>query len=488
MRLPPITLADEAATIIFAEDLAARLMPGDLIALGGGLGVGKTTLARTVIRSLADDPGLEVPSPTFTLAQHYADGRVPVIHFDLYRLASPDELTELGFEEALAEGAVLVEWPERADLPDDRLDIALEIAGDGRRATVSGTADKVRRFARSREVRQFLERSGRPDAARQYLQGDASTRVYERVVDRTGQTSVLMDWPPREPSSDDIRAAFRAKDVGAFVAVDRALRDAGFSAPDIYAADLDAGLLLLEDLGTDTVAPDGTPDPDRYACAVDLLADLHAAPRPGSLPIGDGRQHRLPMLNGEAMTAELDLFVRWYLPHITGAPPAPEAVESFYRLWAGLFERLVGAEQNWTLFDVQSPNLPWLSERTGIARVGLLDFQDMFVGPTAFDVASLCQDMRVTAPPALETALRDRYLAHRRRTREFDEDGFLEAYAILAAERTSKNLGVFARLADRDGRTGYLRHIPRLREYLARALAHPALSGYAQWCRKYLPS
>ena len=122
-----IDLPDEDATTRLAEDVAAALAPGDTIALSGGLGAGKTTFARALIRALADDPELEVPSPTFTLAQGYTAGPVPVTHFDLYRLGAPEELDELGLEEALAGGAALVEWPERADgmLPAERLDIAI---------------------------------------------------------------------------------------------------------------------------------------------------------------------------------------------------------------------------------------------------------------------------------------------------------------------------------------------------------------------------
>lgn len=101
LRLP---LPDEDASRRFGEDLAAILMPGDVIALEGDLGMGKTTLARAILRALAGDPALEVPSPTFTLVQAYA-GRVPAQHFDLYRLSSPDELEELGLGEAIREAS-----------------------------------------------------------------------------------------------------------------------------------------------------------------------------------------------------------------------------------------------------------------------------------------------------------------------------------------------------------------------------------------------
>ena len=126
---PPIVLKDEAATAALARRLAPYLRPGDIIALSGDLGAGKTSFARALIRALSGLEGSEreVPSPTFTLVQSYESPAGRINHFDLYRIQSPDELTEIGWDEALADGIVLVEWPDRAGtlLPADRLDIAL---------------------------------------------------------------------------------------------------------------------------------------------------------------------------------------------------------------------------------------------------------------------------------------------------------------------------------------------------------------------------
>jgi aminoglycoside/choline kinase family phosphotransferase len=114
--------------------------------------------------------------------------------------------------------------------------------------------------------------------------------------------------------------------------------------------------------------------------------------------------------------------------------------------------------------------------------VGFLDFQDAMIGPAAYDVASLAQDARVTVPPDLERALVDDYVALRRAADpDFEAAPFHDIYAIIAAQRATRILGVFARLAERDGKPGYLRHIPRVSGYLARALAHPVLSPAAVW-------
>lgn len=137
-----LPLADEAATERLGAALAARLRPRDVVALEGGLGAGKTTLARAILRAAAGDPELIVPSPTFTLVEIYETPGVSWWHFDLYRLEQPEQVFELGWEEARAEGVALVEWPERLGplLPRDRLTVRLAIDGEGRRATLEGEA------------------------------------------------------------------------------------------------------------------------------------------------------------------------------------------------------------------------------------------------------------------------------------------------------------------------------------------------------------
>ena len=137
-----ITLADEAATTRLGTVLAQHVAVGDALLLNGDLGMGKSTLARGLIRALTR-PDEDVPSPTFTLVQFY-ESEPPVAHFDLYRLEHPSEIEEIGLYEALEDGVVLIEWPERLGtggaeaLSPDRLSVTLETDGEGRRARLSG--------------------------------------------------------------------------------------------------------------------------------------------------------------------------------------------------------------------------------------------------------------------------------------------------------------------------------------------------------------
>jgi tRNA threonylcarbamoyladenosine biosynthesis protein TsaE len=139
-------LDDEAATARLGAAIAGVLRPGDAVCLYGPLGAGKSTLARALVRALTT-PDEEVPSPTFTLVQFYEGARLNLAHFDLYRLTSPDEAYEIGLDEALDEGAAVIEWPERLEgqLPPNRLDVTITseeaLDGEARRVRLTPHGD-----------------------------------------------------------------------------------------------------------------------------------------------------------------------------------------------------------------------------------------------------------------------------------------------------------------------------------------------------------
>ena len=239
-----LALANETATAQLMADLALLIAPGDVITLSGDLGAGKTAAARAMIRYLAGDDTLEVPSPTFTLVQSYDLPPFPVVHADLYRINDPEELNEIGLFPPPDNAVALIEWPERAPtaLPADRIDVALRnnqaLDTDARVAEITGYGKGSGQVARLKALRGFLEAAGYAEAARQRMAGDASTRSYARLIRHDGVV-ILMN-APRRPDGPAIysgksysAAVHLAEDVKPFVAIAEGLRARGFSAPAI---------------------------------------------------------------------------------------------------------------------------------------------------------------------------------------------------------------------------------------------------------------
>lgn len=318
-------------------------------------------------------------------------------------------------------------------------------------------ADPVRTAASAA----FLAAVGWQDATRRHLAGDASDRSYARLV-RGGQSAVLMDAPPGS-----------ADDPADFVAIARHLAGIGLSPPRIMAQDLAQGFLLLEDLGDGLFARLATADPGReatlYAAATDVLMHLQAHPAP----------HGLTDLSAEGWAEAAGLAVDAYAAAATGtAPdrgPLVAALAQAMALHADGPRVLI-------LRDYHAENLLWLSERTGVAAVGLLDFQLAQMGQPAYDLVSLLQDARRDLSPGTEAAMLARFRAAQ------GGGGPDAAYATLGAQRALRILGVFARLCLVAGKPGYLGMMPRVWAHLERNLAHPALADLAAECRGVLPA
>ncbi len=490
---------DEATTLEIAAAQAGWLEPGDFVGLTGDLGAGKTTFARGLIRALTGARDLEAPSPTFTLMQVYDAPRGPVVHADFYRLRGPRELDNIGWDEAIGDAIAVVEWPERVAeaLPADRLEVEIRFdpsrGPDYRKLTLRGIGATGRRLALALGVARLLKRAGWTGARREFLQGDASIRAYERLTKFTGATAILMISPPRRDGpilrygKPYAAIAKLSPDIRAFVAMADGLRGLGYSAPALIAFSVEDGLALIEDFGSATIAETGVPDNVRYAEATALLADLHRRELPTSMPAGE-ESYALPTYDIEAMLVEVELALDWYAPAIARVTPPTGARMQFLAIWRDLLGPILAQPTTWTLRDFHSPNLHWLAGREGLKRIGLIDFQDAVLGPPAYDVASLLQDARVDVPEDLEMRLAALYM--RRRSADgadFDPKSFAAAYAAMGAQRATKILGIFARLDKRDGKPEYLRHLPRIERYLARNLAHPLLRPLALWYQNHLP-
>ncbi|MEO1493232.1 MAG: phosphotransferase [Pseudomonadota bacterium] len=321
----------------------------------------------------------------------------------------------------------------------------------------------------------FLAQAGHGAAVVSPLAGDASNRRYLRVA-AGGRQLVLMDAP-----------AEKGEDVRPFVAMTEWLRGHGHSAPQILAADVDQGFLLLEDLGealfARAIAEGTAPEHDLYAAAVDLLAVISAHPVPATIGTGPAT---LPLATYDqaVLRREALLMPDWWMTHAAATPPSPDQTAEFTALIdAGLAD--IGLARDCVVMrDYHAENLIWLPDRPGTARVGVLDYQDALAGHAAYDLVSLLEDARRDTSPALRTAMMERYLDRRG---DLERDAFHRAYAALGAQRNLKIVGIFARLAVRDAKPRYLDLIPRVWDHLMRDLAHPALSDLAAWIAAHVP-
>ena len=309
----------------------------------------------------------------------------------------------------------------------------------------------------------FLARHGWADATILPLAGDASFRRYFRI--HAGERrAVLMDAPPPH------------EDPRPFVAIAEWLQQVGLAAPRILAADLEQGLLLIDDLGDSQMREvvDTEPEIERdlYETATDVLVHLHRQPPMPGLP-----PHGL-----DQWLAEVGLFLDWYVP---AAGLGSVDVDGWEAAWREVLEPVAGDGLGpvTVLRDYHAENVMLLDGRGGIERFGLIDFQDAVAGHPAYDLASILEDARRDVPQELERDMVDRYLASSEAGPRFEP-----AYWALAAQRNTRILGVFCRLWKRDGKERYKQFQPRMWGLLERDLAQPVLAPLRQWFDSNIPS
>ena len=292
------------------------------------------------------------------------------------------------------------------------------------------------------------------------LTGDASARKYFRLRAES-QTAILMD-ASQVPDS-----------VAPFIRMAKHLRQLGFSAPELLARDAETGLLLLEDFGDATFAlllEKSVETEKLFTLATDVLIALHRHP----LAIPENLREYHP----EKMLEDIELFVQWRTPNVTALER-----EDFRAAWRAVLPLAQRVPASLLLRDYHVANLMLLPARDGIQQAGLLDFQDAYRGPVTYDLVSLLQDARRDVPEALQKKLLARYLAA---FPALDRETFETSLAILAAQRHTRVLGIFERLARHEGKLDYRRlHSPRVEKLLHKALQHPVLADVKTWMERH---
>lgn len=322
--------------------------------------------------------------------------------------------------------------------------------------------------ARDARRQAFIAAAGWADATLAALPGDASFRRYYRLSGRRG-TAMLMDAPPPQ------------EDVRPFQAVAAILSGLDLSAPLVYAADPEAGFLLIEDLGDATytrLIAGGHDEAALYRLAGDTLMTLHQR-------FTVSADTRVPRYDDAVFLREAALLVDWYLPEATGNATPDDIREEYLTRWQAVLPQARDVPESLVLRDFHIDNLMLLRERPGIRACGLLDFQDALIGPVTYDLVSLVEDARRDVSPEVAGAVIERYLAAQPGQ---DRDAFARSLAILGAQRHAKVIGIFCRLMRRDGKPVYLKHLPRLWRLLERQLGHPALAPLLDWFDATIPT
>lgn len=365
------------------------------------------------------------------------------------------------------------------------------MAKTGKLVCMSSASD-----SRAPAIDRFLAGTGWETVPRVQLGQDASTRRYFRLR-RGPETVLLMDAPrieaePCPPEANDSErvhmgwnaaARLAASRVDAFTAIAEYLRQRGFSAPDVLSEDADAGFALIEDFGEGRefarLIEKGTEDETRlYTAAAKAMAALHAEPAPETL-------RAWPILDYDALALRVnaDIFPEWFPqfePHMTLSDADLVRWENERE---ALIEQAVSYPRDFGLRDYHAENLLWLPERTGHARVGLLDFQDAVKGWDGWEMAMLVQDARRAVSHDASQAAIIAYLNGTGKTRE----AFDARLAVLGTLNALRITGLFARLIKRDQKPRYLRFMPRQQYLLARNLEHPACKGMAAFVRDRAP-
>jgi len=317
-------------------------------------------------------------------------------------------------------------------------------------------------------INNFLSSSRWDNSKRINVAGDASFRRYDRVIKDDG-VAILMDAPPPQ------------EDVTPFIKIDEFLISNGFSAPKIISSDIENGLLLLEDLGDNRYTrilsgesnlKNKPTEEELYKLAINTLIEIQKTHPPN-----------IPEYNENLLFKELFLFTEWYIPLIYRKEKADEIRGEYEDIWKDLMPNIVNREKVVVCRDYHADNLMWLPEREGVKKVGLLDFQDAVVGHPAYDLVSLLVDARRVVDKNFAEEMLEYYISKS----TYKSEDFVESYSILGAQRNLKIVGIFTRLAIRDGKKHYLSLIPRVWGYIERDISIPSMARLKEWLDKIIP-
>ncbi|MDR3450434.1 MAG: phosphotransferase [Alphaproteobacteria bacterium] len=320
----------------------------------------------------------------------------------------------------------------------------------------------MNRFERPIEIAAFLEQQGWGEAVAEALDGDFSPRRYARLIRADAARAILMDADPSQKTA-------------AFVGLAGLLRGIGIEAPEIYAAAPEQGLVLMQDLGSRNVGAlidGGTAMKPFLLRGAQILARIH-----GTFDRVRASALDIPLYNADLFVAQADLFLDAYLP-FAGQEITEEQRQDFRAAWRAVLRPIDIQPKSLLLRDFMPDNMMDLPD----GKLGVLDFQDAGIGPVAYDLASLCEEVRRDGAFAFLPEVVAHY--HAAAQSPVPQADLLRAATILSALRHTRILGIVAQLALKTGRREKLAYIPCIQQHLRHVLTAPYLQPVQEWMQQ----
>ena len=464
----------------FVKYIAPIFEKGDLLALNGEIGSGKTTLTKHLINYLTATRIDEINSPTFNLCQTYSNEDLIISHYDFYRLDYLQEIEELDINDSIKNNFTIIEWANKFSsiLPKDHIEIQIDNKSDKREYKILFHGEYAKKIAAHKNRLSFLSNSNLNIKKITNMRGDASKRKYYRVNDGT-ENFVLMD-----ALEDSINKTTTSKTITDFIIFRQYLEDIGLRVPKIYEFDIQKQLILEEDLGLTTYDElySKLSFQDLINPAIEsLLILVHSDYK--NINDLDGKAFEPQNFDEKVFINESKIFIDYYWPYVKNSICPEEEKYEFLSIIEKIYSDL-STDKTLVLRDYHSPNLHYLQNEKGHKKCALIDFQDALLGHPLYDLVSLAQDARFTISEDQERYIvdtfEDKFLFN---DFQLSKSSFNEQYKILAIQRSLKILGIFARLSLLEGKNNYIIHMPRVLDYIRRSMDCSLLNNLTHWLK-----
>ena len=319
----------------------------------------------------------------------------------------------------------------------------------------------------------FLTKAGWGDATRSFLAGDASLRSYDRIF-KKGKTAVLMDAPPPENPHDYLPAQLVL--VDRFILVDTILRNLGVHSPEIYAQDIENGLLLLEDLGDNSftcLLDSGYDARKLYKLATESLIKTHSG-------FAIAPEHE-QVYDDERMMADIRLLPQWVVKYVSKIELTPDEMAEYDTIWRDLISQMHEIPRGYALYDYHVDNLILTPDDT----CGVIDFQDIRKTAATYDIMTLLEDERRYVPSDIKAKMLDLYFGA---FPELNTPRIRSLSNLVALQRHIKVVGQFTRYWFKDGKDKYVRYVPFVWTLIENCLKAPECERLKAWIDKYVPA